>query len=249
VILAGDRSVIRAVTFDAAGTLIAPRERVAETYARFAAAHGIVADPRTLHAAFRRAFRAAPAMAFPGAAPNEVEGLERRWWRAVVADTLGPVATAHPSFDACFDALFAHYASAAAWTLFADVPPALQALRDRGLRIGVVSNFDGRLPAILDGLGVGADAVVWSTRAGAAKPARAIFAAAASALGVPLDELCHVGDDVEADVRGARAAGARAIHVDRPRAIHGDRPRAIHEDRPGSAEGLTTLVARLDRLG
>lgn len=226
--------MIRAVTFDAAGTLIAPREPVATTYARIAGAHGIAADPPTLDAGFRRAFRAAPPMAFPGSGPNEIPRLERRWWRAVVADTLGPIAAAQPSFDACFDALFAHYACAAAWTLFADVPPALRGLRDRGLRIGVVSNFDGRLPGLLAGLGVAADAVVWSTRASAAKPARAIFAAAASALGVPLDQLCHVGDDVEADVRGAEAAGARAIHVDRSGA---------------SAEGLTTLVARLGRLG
>jgi putative hydrolase of the HAD superfamily len=226
--------VIRAVTFDAAGTLIAPREPVGATYTRIAAAHGIAADAATADAAFRRAFAAAPPMAFPGTATTDLPRCERRWWRAVVADTLGPAAAAQTSFDACFDALFAHYASAAAWTLFADVPPALRALRDRGLRIGVVSNFDGRLPAILDALGVAADAVVWSTRAGAAKPARAIFAAAASALGVSLDELCHVGDDVDADVRGARAAGARAIHVDRSGA---------------SAEGLTTLVALVDRSG
>ena len=223
-----------AVTFDAAGTLIAPREPVGATYARIATLHGITADAATTEAAFRRAFAAAPPMAFPGAAPSDLARHERRWWRAVVADTLGPTAAAQPSFDACFDALFAHYASAAAWTLFADAPPALRALRDRGLRIGVVSNFDGRLPAILDGLGVAADAVVWSTRAGAAKPARAIFAAVASALGVPLDELCHVGDDIDADVRGALAAGARAIHVDRSSAY---------------AEGLTTLVARLDQSG
>jgi len=227
------RPVIRAVTFDAAGTLIAPREPVGATYARIAAAHGIAADAATTAAAFRRAFAAAPPLAFPDAAPSDLARHERRWWRAVVADTLGPAAAAEPSFDACFDALFAHYASAAAWTLFADVPPTLRALRDRGLRIGIVSNFDGRLPGILDGLGVGADAVVWSTRAGAAKPARAIFALAASTLGVPLAELCHVGDDLVADVRGAEAAGAQAIHLDRT----GARP-----------ESPTTLVALSDRL-
>jgi putative hydrolase of the HAD superfamily len=224
---------IRAVTFDAAGTLIAPREPVGTTYARFASALGIAADPTALEAAFRRAFRTAPPMAFPDASTSDLRRRERGWWRAVVADTLGPAAAAQPSFDACFDALFAHYASASAWTLYPDVPPTLHALRDGGLRIGVVSNFDGRLPAILDGLGVAADAVVWSTRAGAAKPARAIFDAAASALGVSIAELCHVGDDVDADVRGAEAAGARAIHVDRSGA---------------SAEGLTTLVALVERL-
>jgi putative hydrolase of the HAD superfamily len=224
--------VIRAVTFDAAGTLIAPREPVGTTYARIAAAYGIVAEPAALDAAFRAAFAAAPPMAFAGAEPSALPRLERGWWRAVVGATLG--AGAHPAFDACFDALFAHYAEAGAWTLFPDVAPTLRTLRDRGLRIGVVSNFDGRLPAILDGLGVDADAVVWSTRAGAAKPARAIFALAASMLGVPLAELCHVGDDLEADVRGAAAAGAQAIHLDRAGA---------------RTDGPTTLVALLDRLG
>jgi len=62
------RPVIRAVTFDAAGTLIAPREPVGATYARIAAAHGIAADAATTAAAFRRAFAAAPPMAFPGTA-------------------------------------------------------------------------------------------------------------------------------------------------------------------------------------
>ena len=226
--------MIRAVTFDAAGTLIAPREPVGATYARIAAAHGIVAEPATVDAAFRRAFAAAPPMGFPGAAASDLPRLERAWWRTVVGETFGPSAAAHRAFDACFDALFAHYATADAWTLFPDVPPTLRALHDRGLRLGVVSNFDGRLPSILDGLGLDVDAVVWSTRTGAAKPARAIFEAAAAALGVPLAELCHVGDDRDADVRGAEAAGARAIHLDRSGA---------------SAESLTTLVALGDRIG
>jgi putative hydrolase of the HAD superfamily len=191
----------------------------------------LVAEPAAADAAFRRAFAAAPPMAFAGAAPGALARLERGWWRAVVGATLG--AQTHPAFEACFDALFAHYAGAGAWTLFPDVPPTFRALRDRGLRIGVVSNFDGRLPAILDGLGVDADAVVWSTRAGAAKPARAIFARAASMLGIPLAELCHVGDDHVADVRGAEAAGAQAVHLDRS----GARP-----------DGLTTLVALIGRL-
>jgi putative hydrolase of the HAD superfamily len=228
----GERSVIRAVTFDAAGTLIAPREPVGATYARIAGLHGIAADAATTDAAFRRAFASAPPMTFPEAAPSDIARHERGWWRAVVADTLGPAAAARPSFDACFDTLFSHYASATAWTLFADAPPALRALRDRGLRIGVVVEL--RRPAARHSRRARRrrDAVVWSTRAGAAKPAQRIFAAAASALGVP-----------------ARRALSRRRRPRRRRTRRTRRGRTRdHVDRSGaSAEGLTTLVACVDR--
>jgi putative hydrolase of the HAD superfamily len=206
--------VIRAVTFDAAGTLLAPREPVGETYASTAARFGIPADAAAVEARFRAAFRAAPPLAFPGAPPDDVPRLERAWWRAVVRAAFGPAAD-HPRFDDCFDVVFAHYARADAWAVFPDVPDALAGLHARGLRLGVLSNFDGRLPGLLDALGIAplVDAVLWSSAIGAAKPSRAAFETAAHRLGVPVSALCHVGDDPEADVAGARAAGATAVHV------------------------------------
>ena len=116
-----------------------------------------------------------------------------------------------------------------------DVRPALEAIRARALRVGVVSNFDGRLPGILDGLGLGFDAVVWSSCAGAAKPDARIFTAAAAVLGVSTASLLHVGDDARADVAGARAAGATAMRIDRTGAM------------PGGITHLTALAPRLAR--
>ncbi|MGH7895016.1 MAG: HAD-IA family hydrolase [Candidatus Binatia bacterium] len=208
--------MIRAITFDAAGTLFAPAERVGVTYARVAESVGIRVDAVVVEAAFRRVFDAAPPLAFPGVAADELTAHERAWWKDVVRGALGDGA-APPALDACFEALFAHYATASAWRVFPDVVPALTAARTRGLRTGVASNFDGRLPGLLDqlGLSVAVDAVVWSTAVGATKPARALFDAAARALDTSTAELCHVGDDAEADVAGARAAGAHAVHLDR----------------------------------
>jgi putative hydrolase of the HAD superfamily len=208
--------VIRAVTFDAAGTLIAPREPVGRTYARVARELGIPADEATVEQRFRAAFRAAPPLAFPDVAGDERESRERAWWRDIVGRALG-AGGAHARFDACFERLFAHYARAAAWIVYAEVPSVLTGLRARGLRTGVVSNFDGRLPRLLDELGLAPalDAIVWSSDVGAAKPASAIFAEAVRRLGVARAEVCHVGDDLEADVAGAAQAGVRAIHLDR----------------------------------
>jgi putative hydrolase of the HAD superfamily len=208
--------VIRAVTLDVAGTLVAPREPVGRTYARVARAHGIAADETVVERAFRDAFRAAPPLAFPEAAATERAHLERAWWRDVVAVALG-VPRTEPRLDACVDALYAHFAHAAGWRVYPDVLPALEALRARRLRTAVVSNFDGRLPGLLDELGIGrcVDAVVWSSDVGAAKPAAAIFLEAVRRLGVAPAETIHVGDDPDADACGAKRAGLRVIQLDR----------------------------------
>ena len=208
--------MIRAVTFDAAGTLIAPREPVGVTYARTARRFGVEVQAPAVDVAFRRAFAAAPPLAFPAAAPADVPRLERAWWHDVVGRSLGLDLDA-AVLDPCVDALLAHYARADAWHIYPDVAPALATLRRRGLALGVVSNFDGRLPTLLRDLGIASafSTIVWSSRAGAAKPATGIFAVAAAALAVPPASLLHVGDDPDLDVGGARAAGSEGWLVDR----------------------------------
>ena len=207
---------IRAVTLDAAGTLFEVAEPVGATYARLAAAHGIAIAADAVDRGFRAAFAAAPPLAFPGASPTRLAEHERAWWYTVVRAAFGPAAHA-AGFDVAFDAIFAHYARADAWRVFPEVPAALAALRGRGVRLAIVSNFDGRLRDLVDGLGLAplVDATLWSTRVGHAKPAPEIFAAATGALGVAPGNALHVGDGAIADVEGARRAGMTAILVDR----------------------------------
>jgi putative hydrolase of the HAD superfamily len=100
------------------------------------------------------------------------------------------------------------------WTAVADdAPEALARLRGAGLRLGVVSNSDGRVEEALElaGLRRYFDVVVDSARAGVEKPEPAIFRAALEALGVPAAAALYVGDLYEVDVVGARAAGMRAM--------------------------------------
>ena len=96
-------------------------------------------------------------------------------------------------------------------------PARSAALRGRGLGLAVVSNFDSRLPPLLDALGLAPffDAVACSGAVGAAKPDGAIFAHALAALGVDAHEALHVGDSRVNDYDGARAAGIEALLVDR----------------------------------
>jgi len=230
-----------AVTFDAAGTLFEVAEPVGATYARVAAAHGIRLAAAEVERRFRAALAAAPPLAFPGASPVRLGDHERAWWYAVVRRAYGASATS-PHFDACFAELFDVYARAAAWRVFPDVPGSLHALRARGLRVGVVSNFDSRLVGLLEQLGLAplVDRTVHSTRLGVAKPDPAIFHLALEALGVSAAEALHAGDEVVADVEGARAAGLRAVLVDRA-----GRPAALP---PGvqRVRSVADLVAALD---
>jgi HAD superfamily hydrolase (TIGR01509 family) len=89
----------------------------------------------------------------------------------------------------------------------------LERLRAAGLRLGVVSNSDGRVEAALTAAGLRDcfEVVLDSALFGAEKPDPAIFRAALKALGVAPDEALYVGDLYEVDVLGARAAGIEAI--------------------------------------
>lgn len=103
------------------------------------------------------------------------------------------------------------------FTAYPDVIPALGALRDRGLRLIAVSNWDCSLPRVLERCGLGGmlDGTVTSAEAGARKPDPAIFAAALELAGCTAEEALHVGDTADEDVAGARAAGIRALLIDR----------------------------------
>ena len=100
---------------------------------------------------------------------------------------------------------------------YPDAVPALSALREAGIRTVVVSNWDASLHERLSetGLAVLVDGALASAEVGAAKPDGAIFAAALELAGTAPHEAWHVGDSVEADVEGARAAGLTAVLIDR----------------------------------
>jgi len=207
---------IRAVTFDAGGTLITIAEPVGATYARLAARHGIDVHPDEVERRFRSAFAAAPPLAFTGASPTRLRDHERAWWYTIVREALGRDVVGAP-LDATFDELFAHYAEAAAWRVYPEVAHVLTALRRRGLRLAVVSNFDARLGPLLAALDLAplVDAVVHSSRAGSAKPDPGIFRHALARLDVAPGAALHVGDEPVEDVSGARSAGMRALLIDR----------------------------------
>ncbi len=104
-------------------------------------------------------------------------------------------------------------------TLYEDVLPTLDRLQQMDLKIGIISNWDTPLHAMVEELGLAPyfDVVVAShdQRVRSAKPDAAIFEYALNAVGVSAEEAVHIGDSFEADIMGAHASGIRAILLDR----------------------------------
>jgi putative hydrolase of the HAD superfamily len=116
-----------------------------------------------------------------------------------------------------------------------DAHDALTRLRQAGLRLGVVSNSDGRVEEALEAAGLRHyfEVVVDSALIGVEKPDPAIFRAALAVLEVPPEEALYVGDLYEIDVLGASAAGMPAMLLVPPGA-----PRPIGCPTTGSLRAL-----------
>ncbi|WOD38331.1 HAD family hydrolase [Nodosilinea sp. E11] len=209
----------KVIFLDAVGTLFGVAGSVGEIYADLAQHYGVIADPTTLNQAFFRTFKAAPEMAFPGSDPATVPEQEYLWWRVLAQQTFSSagVLDRFVDFDSFFADLYAHFATATPWVLYPDVPPALERWRRRGIALGVISNFDTRLYAVLEALDLinYFSSITISSEAGAAKPDPLIFATALQKHGCEASQAWHVGDSKADDFEGAKAAGLQGILVKR----------------------------------
>jgi HAD superfamily hydrolase (TIGR01509 family) len=115
-------------------------------------------------------------------------------------------------------------------TVAADTHAALGRLRAAGLRLGVVSNSDGRVEEALRAADLLQyfEVVIDSALVGVEKPDPAIFRAALDALNVAPEEAMFVGDLYEVDVLGARAAGMSGVLLCPAGGASDDRCRTVH---------------------
>lgn len=200
------RSPIRAVTFDVGGTLIEVWPSVGHIYAEVATRHGAKGlSARLLDRKFAAAWRAAKQFRH-----------SRSGWAGLVDATFRGL-TARPPSETFFDELYACFAAPEAWRVFEDVVPTLGTLAARGLKLGLISNWDERLRPLLEQLKLADyfEVIVVSCEVRASKPSRTIFRHAVRKLGLPAGAVLHVGDSLSMDVRGARAAGLSALLLKR----------------------------------
>jgi len=120
-------------------------------------------------------------------------------------------------FDDYFEDLYHHFTVPGVWKLFPEVMEVLHLLAKKH-RLAVISNFDGRLRAILDQFDLGAqfEKIIISSEVGADKPDPFIFQHALDSMGVNPARALHVGDDPVNDWQAAEAAGMKIYRLERP---------------------------------
>jgi putative hydrolase of the HAD superfamily len=202
----------RAVFFDAVGTLLFPWPAAPVVYAGVALRYGLDLSPAVVGDRFRAAFRAEEE-ADRAAGWVTSEGRElARWWR-IVTHTLAGVSDP----KACFHELFQHFSKPAAWVVNQDAEAIFSRLRERGLVLGIASNYDARLRSVVAGhdtFAPLADRLVISAAVGHRKPSWRFFDEVARVARCEPSAVLLVGDDPENDYEGATAAGLQAVLLD-----------------------------------
>ena len=232
-----------AVFFDAGETLVHPSPTFPDLFATILRREGHEVDPETIrsrtHVVFDRFRLAAENHELWTTSPER----SRRFWHDVYAIFLRDLGI--PDGNGLVDVVYREFTDVANYALFEDVPPVLDHLREAGLVLGVVSNFEAWLERLLEVLGVrpSFDVRVISGVEGIEKPDPRIFELAMERAGVEPSASVYVGDNPELDIAPALALGMFPVLIDR---------RDRHRDAPGAritsmAELPAVLELELDR--
>ncbi|MEP6602322.1 MAG: HAD-IA family hydrolase [Spartobacteria bacterium] len=209
--------VIKAIFFDAAGTLIYLTKSVGYHYALVGAKLGLSLDERKLNDAFFAQWKKMPTReAIDGPREND----DKDWWLQLVDLVLREAAPSLNELDRdnFFEIAYEHFAEAGVWELYPEVIDVLEKLQPR-FQLAVVSNFDGRLRMILEQLGVLKyfSHVFVSSEIGADKPDAEVFRRALKFAERDASDVLHAGDDPERDWKAAAVAGLSIFELQRPK--------------------------------
>ncbi len=207
------------IFLDAADTLFYIKEGLGETYARPARKYGINPHPSDIEKSFSQHFKSSPPLAFPDINPTQRKHLEKRWWYNVVKKVFEDVGM-FSQFDQYFEELFEIFRKEA-WELFPESKEILQKLKEQGLKLVIVSNFDSRVYDVCKELDIFdlIDDFVISSEVGYAKPSPMIFEHALNRHKIKAEETIHTGDDIENDYLCPKSIGINAILLDRKNKI------------------------------
>ncbi len=203
---------VRAICFDAVGTLIYPFPNAAEVYAEVGKTFGTRYVLSEIKERFAKAFGVQEEADEVSGWSTNVHREEARW-RQIVSDVFDDVS----SGEACFQKLWSHFADPRAWAVFDDVAATIRSLADVGYVLGLASNFDARLRGVVAGHPPLEDIahLFISAEVGWRKPHSQFFRHVCESLGLEAENILFVGDDRTNDLEGATASGMPAVLISR----------------------------------
>lgn len=231
-----DHRPLRAVFLDIGDTVMRPNPSWEHMYAVAFEEYGVDVDLDDLHAALRAAYHHGGWGMEGGFEPTEETSFQRTV--AIDAAAIAELGL-EPMPEAFYRRLGELFRVTSHWHIFPDAYPVLDALQERGLTVGAVSNWVWNLPELLHALDLVQhfDFIAASARIGFEKPHPRIFEWALREADVDPAAVIHVGDHVDADVEGARGVGIEAVLIDR-----------IGRYRPDEVPDGVPVIHSLDEL-
>ncbi|AKH81156.1 hydrolase [Streptomyces sp. CNQ-509] len=210
----------KAVLFDFSGTLFRIEPSVRWLRAALDAS-GVTADDAAIarYATALERAGALPGGSFPERVPESLAELWRTRDRSAERHRAAYTGLARlvplPWPDGIYEALYERHMAPAAWDPYPDAAAVLRGLRERRVRVGVVSNIGWDLRPVFRAHGLDAyvDAYTLSYEHGVQKPDARLFRVACEAVGRAPEDVLMVGDDRRAD-GGATALGCGYLPVD-----------------------------------
>ncbi len=209
------------VLLDVGDTLIGPRGSYGSIYAEVLADLGLELSGEQLDQGIRQAGLELRRQIPPGIDRfSFFPGGEAELWLRFARSSIS-LAAGRPIEDdfavAALEGLRRVFKQPDAWVVYDDVRPTLDALRAQGCRLAVVSNWDSRLPGLLERLDLARyfEVIGVSHLEGVEKPDPALFLRVLERMGSTPDQALHVGNLPDEDLAGARAAGIDGLLVDR----------------------------------
>ncbi|XP_076169470.1 rhythmically expressed gene 2 protein [Ptiloglossa arizonensis] len=209
----------RLVTFDVTGTLL--MTKLEEHYVKIGTQHGLSVDPRKLARSFKNSF-VKLSVEHPVYGKHTGIGWEN-WWRQIVHNVFKDQHNyiSESTLNKVANSLIECYGTSMCWHKYPGTIELLEYLQKKGMILGVISNFDERLEAILLDTRIRFyfSFVLTSYNFGVEKPDTSIFNEALRltkeqhSIDVTPQEAIHIGDSVKNDYIGAKTANWNAILI------------------------------------
>ncbi|MCX7665752.1 MAG: HAD family hydrolase [Gemmataceae bacterium] len=202
---------VKAIYFDVVGTLFHPDPSVSEVYLNAAARHGVVIGEQAIRTRLKEAYIRQERIDHQNHWLTSEEREKERWYEIIreVMPEANPTLVLRELWD--------YFAQPSAWRLAEGAGEVLRSLSEKGIVVGLASNFDARLIDLARGfpeLAPIGNRIVVSSLVGIRKPGKGFFDAVIQSAQFPPHQIVLVGDDLHNDIHGAKAAGLEPILFD-----------------------------------